>query len=210
MALKKIVAAGLLSHHKTKGDCANYALLIISGMLKKEKLVRKNRIYKGKAIDFLADTVRLQNGRTAVREYTGHPGASGALPVLPGNRVVLIRQYRYPAGKFTLEIPAGKLSPGEKPLACIKRELREEAGFSAGKFILLSRYQPSAAFSTETIYVYAALNLKHVGAKPDDDEFIEQKELGLDEALQMVRNNKIGDSKTVIALLLWKDFLTGQ
>ncbi|MEA2081275.1 MAG: NUDIX hydrolase [Elusimicrobiota bacterium] len=179
-------------------------------MLKKETLVRKKRIYKGKAIDFLTDTVRLQNGKSAVREYTGHPGAAGALPVLPGNKIVLIRQYRYPAGKFTLEIPAGKITDGEKPLQCIKRELREEAGLLAKKFILLSKYQPSAAFSTETIYVYAALNLKNVGAQPDDDEFIEKKEFGLEEVLEMIRKNKIGDSKTIIAILLWKDFLNGK
>ncbi|MBA3066597.1 NUDIX hydrolase [bacterium] len=184
--------------------------MITLKVLKKEKLVRKNRIYKGKAVDFLADIIRLQNGKTAVREYMGHPGAAAALPVLSGNRIVLIRQYRYPAGKFTLEIPAGKMSPCEKPLACIKRELREEAGFAAGKFILLSKYQPSAAFSTETIYVYAALNLKNVGAAPDDDEFIEKKEFDMDEAIEMIRKNKIGDSKTVIALLLWKDFLNGK
>ncbi|PKN00608.1 MAG: ADP-ribose pyrophosphatase [Elusimicrobia bacterium HGW-Elusimicrobia-2] len=191
-------------------DCANYDHLIILKMLKKEILVKKNRIHRGKAIDFLADTVRVQNGKTAVREYTDHPGAAGALPVLPGNRVVLVRQYRYPVGKFTIEIPAGKLSRGEKPLACIKRELKEEAGLAAGKFILLSKYQPSAAFSTETIHVYAALNLKHTGAKPDDDEFIEKIEFDLDEAVQMVRKKKIGDSKTIIALLLWKDFLNGR
>jgi len=179
-------------------------------MLKKETLVKKNRIYKGKAIDFLADLVRIQSGKTAVREYTGHPGAAGALPVLPGNKIVLIRQYRYPAGKFTLEIPAGKMSRGEKPLVCIKRELREEAGLAAGKFILLSKYQPSAAFSTETIYVYAALNLKNVTAKPDDDEFLEKKVFTLEKALEMVKKSKIGDSKTVIAILLWKDFLNGK
>ncbi|MCD6312061.1 MAG: NUDIX hydrolase [Elusimicrobia bacterium] len=184
--------------------------MIILKMLKKEKLVRKKRIYKGQAIDFLTDTVRMQNGKTAIREYTAHPGAAGALPVLPGNRIILIRQYRYPAEKFTLEIPAGKMAEGEKPLNCIKRELREEAGLIAGKFILLSKYQPSAAFSTETIYVYAALKLKNVGAKPDDDEFIEKKEFELEEALDMIRKNKIGDSKTVIAILLWKDFLNGK
>jgi len=184
--------------------------LITLKMLKKETLVKKNRIYKGNAIDFFADTVRLQNGKTAVREYTGHPGAAGALPVLGGNKIVLIRQYRYPAGKFTLEIPAGKMSRGEQPRVCIRRELREEAGLAAGKFILLSKYQPSAAFSTETIYVYAALNLKNVAAEPDDDEFLEKRVLDLNEALDMVRKNKIGDSKTVIAILLWKDFLNGK
>ncbi len=171
-------------------------------MLKRERSIGKNRIYKGAAVDFYADTVMIQNGKTAVREYTAHGGAAAAIPFLPGGRIILIEQYRYPVKKIMLEIPAGKISKGETPLQCIKRELAEETGFSAGKFIHLISFYPTCAFSTEKIDIFAAYDLKKTTAKPDEDEFIKRKILNYEEAVAQVKEKKITDSKTIIALLL--------
>ena len=171
-------------------------------MLKRERSIGKNRIYKGAAVDFYADTVMIQNGKTAVREYTAHGGAAAAIPFLPGGRIILIEQYRYPVKKIMLEIPAGKILKGETPLQCIKRELAEETGFSAGKFIHLISFYPTCAFSTEKIDIFAAYDLKKTTAKPDEDEFIKRKILNYEEAVAQVKEKKITDSKTIIALLL--------
>jgi len=171
-------------------------------MLKREKLIKKGRIYKGAAVSFYADRVKLQNGKTAVREYTSHAGAAAAIPFLPGNRIIMIKQYRYPVKKIMLEIPAGKISKGETPLQCVKRELAEETGFSAGKFIHLISFYPTCAFSTEKIDIFAAYNLKKSTAEPDADEFLKRKILNYKEAVALVKTNKITDSKTIIALLM--------
>jgi len=175
-------------------------------MLKREKILKKEKIYQGKVVNFYCDTVSLQNGKRAIREYITHKGASAILPVLDKNRIILIRQYRYPVKKFMLEIPAGKLDRNETPLACIKRELIEETGFKAGKIIHLLTYFPSCAISTEAIHLFVGLNLKPAKMKKDEDEFLETIIIPFDKALKMVGNKKITDSKTIIALLYWKVF----
>lgn len=100
----------------------------------KEKILLKNQIYKGKHINFFADTIILPNNREALREYTDHPGAVAILPFLDERNIILVKQYRYPVGKITYEIPAGKLDRKESPIDCAIRELKEETGFSAKKF----------------------------------------------------------------------------
>jgi ADP-ribose pyrophosphatase len=172
-----------------------------------EKLYRRRRVYKGKSVNFSADAVNLPNGKTSVREYLEHPGAVAVLPLMAdGKRAVFVRQYRYPVGKETLELPAGKLSAGENPLACAKRELEEETGLRAGAIKKLFSYWPSAAFSTEIIHVYVATRLARGGFNPDADEFIEPVIIDVDEAIDMVRRGIIRDSKTSLALLFFKTF----
>ena len=175
-------------------------------MLKKEKKTAEHLIFAGKAVNFRADTVKLQSGETSVREFMDHPGAAAALPILPGNKTLLIKQFRYPVNKFTLEIPAGKISGKESPLACIKRELAEETGFSASRFIKILDFNPTSAFSNEIIRIYLAENLTKSNASPDDDEFIEPVIMSMDKAVALAEENKIKDSKTLIALLYWKAF----
>ena len=172
-----------------------------------EKAVRKNRIYKGKAVDFYNDEVRLPNGQSATREYLGHPGAAAVLPFLDKNRVILVKQYRYPIGEVTYEIPAGKLDKGETPLECATRELEEETGFKAKMIEKLISFYPSTAFSNELLHVFAAFGLKKGKNKPDEDEFVSAVSVNFKEALEMVRRGKIRDSKTVIALLYFENIL---
>lgn len=169
-----------------------------------EKRVKKVPVYKGNFVDFCADKVRLPDGRTATREYIDHPGAVGVLPVLDSKRIVLVRQYRYPVGEVTLEMPAGKLDRGEKPLACLHRELAEETGYTAGKVTRLLDYWPTPALANEVIGLYVAEKLKPGVARTDKDEFLQAVILRFDEALRLVWSGKIRDSKTIIGLLAVK------
>lgn len=168
-----------------------------------EKRVKKNTVYRGKAIDFCVDDVELPDGGKATREYLDHPGAVAVVPVLENGDVVLVRQYRYPVEEVTLEIPAGKFEKGskERPLDCAKRELKEETGYTSKKISHLIDYWPTCAFANEVIRMYVAEDLTPGELSPDEDEFIEKVELPLSEALALIEAGRIKDSKTLIALL---------
>ena len=166
-----------------------------------ETCVRKNTVYKGTSVSFRVDEVRLPNGGLAHREFMDHPGAVAVVPFLDKSRIVLVRQYRYPVGETTYEIPAGKLDKGENPLACVKRELLEETGYTAGKIKRLLSFWPTPAFANELLHIYVAHRLKPGKACPDDDEFIAAEAVPLSRAVDWVYSGRIRDSKTVIALL---------
>lgn len=170
-----------------------------------EKRVKKNTVYVGKALDFCVDDVELPDGARATREYLDHPGAVGVVPILPGGVVVLVRQYRYPVGEVTLEIPAGKFDKGstESALACAARELKEETGYTAETIKPLIEYWPTPAFANEVIKMFVAEGLTPGALSPDEDEFIEKVELPLDEALELIRAGRVKDSKTMVALLAY-------
>lgn len=165
-----------------------------------EKCIRKKRVYRGRAVDFFVDEVRLPNGKSAQREYVGHPGASSIVPFLDKDTIILVRQCRYPVGKITYEIPAGKLDGIEPPLQCAKRELREETGFKAGRVSRLLTFWPAPAFSNEVLHIYVGDRLKTVGAALDEDEFLEVVQVGFQKALDWITSGKIKDAKTIISL----------
>lgn len=169
----------------------------------KEKVYKKNKIYTGKAVDFYNDEIILPNGKKATREYINHPGAVAIVPFVNELDIVLVKQYRYPVKKTTYEIPAGKLdiSKKESLLECAKRELKEETGYSTKTIKKLISFWPSSAFSNEKLVIYVAKNLVQGKVNPDADEFIENLVVPFKRALQMVKQGKIKDSKTVIALL---------
>lgn len=171
--------------------------------------MRKNPVYRGNAVDFCVDEILLPNGQTAVREYLDHPGAVGVIPFLDDKTVVLVRQYRHPVGEVTLEIPAGKLDKGESPLACVKRELNEETGYSARKISPLLQYWPTPAFANEVLHLFLARDLVPGARHPDEDEFLEVVKMPFAKALALVRSGKIKDSKTVIGLLACSAFGLG-
>ncbi|MBI5883965.1 MAG: NUDIX hydrolase [Elusimicrobia bacterium] len=166
-----------------------------------ETLARKVEVYHGRIVNFRADRVRLPNGKPALREYMDHPGAVAAVPLLGRGRVVLVRQYRFPVRETTLELPAGKFDGRENPLACVRRELREETGYSARKIKKLLDFWPTPAFANERLTIYLAEGLIPGALDPDPDEFLEVVVLPFREALRMVRCGGIRDSKTVIGLL---------
>jgi ADP-ribose pyrophosphatase len=125
----------------------------------------------------------------------------GIAPFLPNGDVVLVRQFRYPVGQVTLEIPAGKLDGRESQLRCLRRELREETGYGARRITKLLDYWPTPAFANEVLSLYVAEGLIPGRFSPDDDEFLEVVTMPFARALSLVRSGAIRDSKTVIALL---------
>ena len=166
-----------------------------------ERLVKKRTVYRGKSINLRVDVVRLPNGKTATREFLDHPGAVGVVAFLDRDTLVMVRQYRHPVGEVTLEIPAGKLDPGESVLTCLRRELKEETGYTAKKIKPLLDYWPTPAFANEVLHLYVAEGLRPGLMRTDEDEFLRCVTVPVKKALAMVRRGEIEDSKTVIGIL---------
>ena len=169
-----------------------------------EKKVNSQDVYDGCLLHVKCDTVRLPNGKLATREWVQHPGAAAVLPILPDGDIILVKQYRYPIERVTLEIPAGKLdSPEEEPLACASRELGEDTGYQAEDFKKILTLATTVGFSNEKIHIFFAQGL-HPGVQhPDDDEFINVVKMPLTKAFELIQSGEIMDAKT-IAAILWK------
>lgn len=168
-----------------------------------ETKIRSEDIFDGTLLHVRRDTVKLPNGATAAREWIKHPGASAVIPILPDGRIVLVRQYRYPIGAITLEVPAGKLdSADEDPLVCATRELSEETGYTAGKIRKLTTIATTVGFSNEVIHLYAAEELKAGKQHTDSDEFIHVSLVPLEEAVAMTQDGRIVDAKSIISILM--------
>src|SRR5258706_14131532 len=170
----------------------------------KERFKKIAHKLEGKAIGFRMDEIYLPDNRVRTREYITHPGAVGVLAFEAPDKIILVKQFRYPVGEFTLEIPAGKLAKGEDPLACVKRELEEETGFVASKIKKLLSFCPTAAFSDEVIHLYVAQGLRPTRMNPDDDEYIELVTMSPARLGALIRAGKIQDSKTLISYLAWR------
>ncbi len=168
-----------------------------------ERRVRGEQAWRGHFLDVRRDLIEQVDGHQATREYIVHPGAVLVLPVLPDGRLVIERQYRYPLQQVFVEFPAGKLDPGESPLATGIRELREEAGYTAREWTQLGLIHPLLSYSTEVIHVYLAEGLEHVGAALDEGEFLEVGAMSVADMLAAVERGEITDAKTVTALLLY-------
>ncbi len=172
----------------------------------KETQLSTEQIYKGTLLDVRRDEITLPNGKTSAREYIKHPGAACIIPVLPDGNIALIKQYRYPVQSEMIELPAGKLDPGEKPEACAKRELEEEIGYSAGKLTFICNIHPAIGFASEKMWIYLAEDLVKTVENTDHDEFLVLMPTHLDDAIKMVWDGKITDVKTIIGLL-WAERL---
>ena len=161
-------------------------------------------VYRGRLLHVLEDEVRLPNGKSGRREYIRHPGAATMVAMPDSETVLLVRQFRYPLARHFIEIPAGKIDPGEEPLQTARRELREECGFEAREWRHLTTIHPCIGYADERIELYLALGLTDVGHKRDEEEFIEVLPTKLSEALEWVKQGRITDEKTLIGLL-WAD-----
>jgi len=166
-----------------------------------ETTVEKNLLYRGKILALREDDVTLPNGRAAKRVVVEHRGGVAVLAVDERGYVPIVRQYRYAVGAHLWEIPAGKLEEGEEPDAAIVRELREETGLVAGQMTSLGMFYPTCGYSNEIIRLYLATDLSYVGAKPDEDEFLEIKYVKIDELYEKCLSGEIKDGKTVMAVL---------
>lgn len=176
-------------------------------MLYKEKLLSSNIIFEGHVINLKVDTVKTQGGNEATRELIEHPGGVGIVALTSDNKICMVRQYRRPFDDITLEIPAGKLNWGEDHFGCAVRELKEETGYAAGKYDYLGRFYPTPGFCNEIIHIYLATQLTKGEPNPDEDEFLEVEEQGIDELITMIMQNEIKDAKTIIGILKTRQFL---
>ena len=170
----------------------------------KEEKISGAVVYAGGFLDVHRDLVRLPDGSQGTREYIHHPGAVLIVPLLPDGRVLLERQYRYPQGREFIEVPAGKRDAGEDPLATAKRELLEETGYVASDWKHFGVFHTAIAYSDEGIEMFVAKGLEKREAKLDAGEFLEIFDVKFEAAVEMVRDGRITDAKTVAALL-WLD-----
>ena len=147
------------------------------------------------------EIARLPDGREVELDIVHHPGASAVVPFLSDDEVLLIRQHRHAAGGAILEVPAGKLDPGEAPAACAARELEEEAGVRAGRLEALGWIFTTPGFTDERIHLFAAFDLEPVPTRHDSDEHIEPVRMTLADALARVFRGEIVDAKSALALV---------
>jgi len=166
-----------------------------------DHFVSGEEVFSGRLLKVHRDTVRMPGGGLATREYIRHPGAVAILPFAAGGKVILERQYRYPNARDFIEIPAGKVEPGEDLLETAKRELLEETGYAASDWQRLTTIHNAIGYSDESIGLYAARGLEKKRQKLDEEEFLEVLEIPFGEAIAMIRDGRITDVKTIVALL---------
>ncbi|MGA7950172.1 MAG: NUDIX hydrolase [Thiobacillaceae bacterium] len=174
-----------------------------------ETEISSEPLCRGNLLHVRRDRVRLPNSQTSTREYVVHPGAAVILPVFDNGDVLLERQYRYPLRRDFIEVPAGKLDPGENPESCARRELAEETGYQATALRFLFEFYPAIGYSNEILYFYLAQGLQHVGHERDHDEFLEILRVPFVDALGMIRSGEICETKTVTALF-WLEKIRTQ
>jgi ADP-ribose pyrophosphatase len=164
----------------------------------KEVRIEGELAYDGAFLKVQRDTVSLPNGQPATREYIRHPGAVVILPVFEDGSVLLERQFRYPLDRVFIEFPAGKIDPGEAPLACAKRELLEETGYSAREWQFVCTIHNAIAYADEHLDIFLARGLSAGERKLDEEEFLDVIRASTDELLAWVKEGKVSDVKTII------------
>ncbi len=175
----------------------------------KVALVSSKLVYSGPLFDVYTDHVREPEGIVSRRDVIRHSGSVVVLAVESRGHerdplIVIERQYRHAAGQYMWEIPAGRREPEEAPLAGAKRELLEETGYRAKRWTKLVRCYPSPGFLAEWMQIYLAEDLSSGESKPDEDEYIEHRQIPLSQALQWIESGKIIDSKSIIAILQYE------
>lgn len=178
------------------------------------ELLGSQELYKGRIITLNRDTVRLPDGKVTEMDIARHSGASAVVPFLSGPlgdepQILLIRQYRFAAGGYIYEIPAGRLEPDERPIDCAARELKEETGCAADHIEPLTTILTTPGFTDEVIHIFMATGLTHGQHDREDDEFVEVVIMRLSEALERISIGDITDAKTVLSLLFAAGFKTG-
>lgn len=167
-----------------------------------EKTVSSNMLFKGRVISLQVDEVELPNGKRGKREIIKHPGAVAVIAITDEGKMIMVEQYRKAMERSLVEIPAGKLEPGEEPLRSAERELEEETGYESAEMKHLISFYTSPGFADELVHLFVATGLtkKENPAACDEDEFVELIELTVEEAQRFIEEGKIADAKTAYAV----------
>ena len=177
---------------------------------KMERFLRGEQVYDGKLLKVYRDEVSVDGAKDSVREYIRHRGAVCVAPLDEQGRLWFVRQFRYPLGRDTLELPAGKLDGDEDPADAAARELSEETGFTAERLLPIGSILPSPAYTTEEIFLFLADGLTAGDAHPDEGEVLDAFPLPLEEAVEMAMDGRIRDAKTVASVLKINEMLRRQ
>ncbi len=169
--------------------------------------LRSEIIYRGRAFTIRRDEVRLPDGRTTNLDIVEHHGSVVIVPVDPAGNLIFVRQYRHAAGLSLLELPAGVIEPGESPLECARREIREETGYAAGKLEQVGQFYLAPGYSTEYMVVFVAEDLRLDPLTADADEFLQVERMSLADALTWAAGGKMPDAKSLAALYLARPYL---
>lgn len=158
--------------------------------------------YQGRVFKLVTENITLANGISLDMDIIRHPGAAAIIPFIRSDTVLLIKQYRHAVGGYIWEIPAGTLDMGETAIACAKRELIEETGYAGDEWQKLGEITPVPGYSDERIYVFLSTSLVHAGQKLDKDEMLDVHEVKFNDAIKMIYQGEIQDSKTICGLFL--------
>ena len=168
----------------------------------REETIESAEAFSGRLIKLRVDKVRLPNGRETTREIVVHRGAVAIVPMIDHDRIVMVRQFRKAAGEVLMEIPAGTLEQGEKPIECAQRELQEEIGYASSKMTLMFTSFLAPGYSSEKLHTFLAQGLSGSKAEQDADEFIEVVEVPLNSAIELIHQGDIKDAKTICGILM--------
>ena len=171
-------------------------------MIHFEKELSRKELYRGHIVDFCLHQVELENGKTACREIVHHHGGVSVAALDPQGRLLLVRQFRFAAGKELLELPAGKLERGEDPMAAAARELEEETGYQAQSLELLTEMIPTPGYCTEVIRIYLAKGLRPGRQHLDPEEFLSVEAMDFAKAKELALAGGFPDGKTQLGILL--------
>ncbi len=165
------------------------------------QILASEEIFRGRIFDVTIDTLR-EGDKTYQREVVHHPGSAVIVPAFEDGTVALVCQYRHPAVRYLLEVPAGTLNRGERPEEGAARELEEELGFVAGRLEKLSEFYVSPGFCEEKMWIYLATDMIETKQQLEEDEIVDVVRLPFSEALEMISAGEIEDAKTIIGLML--------
>ena len=173
-----------------------------------EKRIDRKTVFEGRIINVYNDTVVLPDGKTTHRERVEHHGGVCIAALTENGGLLFVRQFRYPYNRVLLELPAGKLEKGENPLSAGIRELEEDCGVTAKSVVPMGEVYPTVAYCTEIIHLFLARGLKKTKQHLDEGEFLSVEEIPLKEAVRLVMDGKIADSKTVALVLKTEKLLS--